>query len=137
MYMCYYISTTHMPVSSDGVGALLLLPLVSAEAGECAPAAGAMEIMGAARPGSHLYVRLSRSLQSPSGCHRAGRSACAPATRRCTPGGSGARTRSISWGSLQSEHGSTLCNMSFCSSPGVEKALIGGHYRSSSLEREA
>ena len=60
-----------------------------------------MEIVCTARAGSNLYVRLSRSLQSPSEYHRAGRSACAPATHRCTRGGSGARMPSISLGSLQ------------------------------------
>ena len=86
-----------MPVSSDGLRALLLLP----EAAACAPEpGGAVEIMSAARAGSSRYARLSRSPQSPSGCRRAGRSACAPATRRCTPDGSGAHRQSISLGSL-------------------------------------
>ena len=62
-----------------------------------------MEIMSAARVGSNLYARLSRSPQSPLGCRRAGRSACAPATHRCTPGGSGAHRRSISLDFLQQE----------------------------------
>ena len=45
-----------MPVSSDGLGALRLLP----EAAACTPeSGGAMEIMSAARAGSNLYALVS------------------------------------------------------------------------------
>ncbi len=75
-----------------------------------------MEIMSAARVGSNLYARLSRSPQSPLGCRRAGRSACAPATHRCTPGGSGARRQSISLGSLHKSTAAFTASMRNCMS---------------------